>query len=533
MSGLLIENGTIYDGLGGKPYQTSLYLENGRIVQIGGELKGLPGEVIDAAGYAVTPGFVDIHRHCDNKPFFGTDYGNGILAQGITSIAVGNCGISMTPCSSAPDLAREMQEFQEPVLGPACEMGPKDFAGYIKALDTLPLPVNVLSMIGTGSVRTSIKGFLNTPFTEKELCRAEELIEEAMEAGACGISLGIMYLPEAYGSPQEFASLLKPVGRRGKRAFAHIRGEGDSLVGSVREILEIGRQAGCGVEISHFKSCGMKNWKREIHKAIALIEEARAQGQDVTCDFYPYDGGSTSLSTMLPPSFVNGDMKQALKRLGTKEGVEQFRREVSRLYEDWDNYAITLGWDRIFISGVTKKENEVFLGKSVSQGAKEFGFEDEAAFAAFLLHGEDGKVTIINRSMHQDDIDTVAKLPYSLVISDSIYGDSKTPHPRMYGAFPKIIREYVMERGIYTLEEGVKRMTSLPAGRVGLKDRGCILEGYYGDINIFRPEEFRDRADYSHSARLPQGLHCCILNGEVVVKDDVVLKKERGRNVRI
>lgn len=249
-----------------------------------------------------------------------------------------------------------------------------------------------------------------------------------------------MYLPECYSSTEEFGRLLEPVGRYGGVVTAHIRGEGDSMVDSVREIIEIGKKAGCAIEISHFKSCGMENWGREIHKAIALIEEAREAGQDVTCDFYPYEGGSTALTTMIPPIFVAGDMTEALRRLGTKEGVAAFRKACAVTYDGWDNFAITLGWERILIAGVAKEHNRRFLGKDVTAAAKEFGFDDAASCAAYLMHDEDGKTAIINMSMCQEDIDAVAKLPYSVVISDAIYADTDTPHPRMYGAFPKIIR---------------------------------------------------------------------------------------------
>lgn len=531
MSTLLIKNGTIYDGLGGESFKASIYIEDGIIKEIG-ELPDRPADqVIDAAGYAVTPGFVDIHRHCDNKPFHGSDYGKVILAQGITTVVVGNCGISMTPCN--PDQARAMYEFDEPVLGPACEAGIYTFPDYMKALDQIPLPVNVASMIGTGSVKISLKGFSNTAFTEAEMEQAVELVEQAMQEGAPGVSVGIMYIPECYSTTDEFARMLEPVGRYGGVVTAHIRGEGDSMVASVKEIIEIGAKAGCAVEISHFKSCGMANWNKEIHRAIALIEEARAKGQDITCDFYPYEGGSTALTTMLPPVFVDGDMKQALQKLGTSEGIEEFRKTTGVVYEDWDNFAITLGWDRILISGVTKKENEKFLGLSVTEAAAKFGFPDAAACAAYLMHQEDGKVAIINMSMHQDDIDTVAKLPYSIVISDSIYADTDTPHPRLYGAFPKIIREYVKERNIYTLPEAIKKMTSMPAKRMKLTGRGALLPGYFADLNIFDPDQFRDHATFADPAKIASGLHYCILNGKIAVTDDQVTAANYGVNIRV
>lgn len=533
MSSILIKNGLIYDGLGGAPYQGCVFVKDGLIAGVGAEPDEPADMVIDAKGMAVTPGFIDIHRHCDVKPFEGSGFGEVLLTQGITTAVVGNCGISLTPASEDDARAREMYAFDEPVLGPIAAGTVRTYKDYMNALDQMELPVNLASMIGTGAVKITVKGFADTPYTEAEMAEAVRLVEDAMKEGAAGVSVGIMYLPECYSSAQEFGRLLEPVGRYGGVVTAHIRGEGDSLADSVKEIIEIGKLAGCAIEISHFKSCGMANWKKGIHRAIALIEEARAAGQDVACDFYPYEGGSTALTTMLPPVFVKGDMSGALKRLGTDEGVEQLRQACGRLYDDWDNYAITLGWDRILISGVGNEHNRKFVGKTVTEAAEQFGYEDAVACAAHLMHDEEGRTAIINMSMCQEDIDTVAKLPYSLVISDSIYADTDTPHPRMYGSFPKIIREYVRERHVYTMEEAIMKITSLPAKRMKLEGRGRIEPGSFADLNIFNPAVFRDHATFSDPARLATGLSWCIVNGEVALKDGVVTGVCRGKNIRV
>lgn len=533
MSSILIKNGLVYDGLGNAPVKAEIYIKDGIIEKIAAGLEERADRVIDAAGMAVTPGFIDIHRHCDAKPFNSQDFGDVLLTQGITTTVVGNCGISATPASRDDARAREMYAFHEPVLGPLSDTIPRTYPGYLEELDKCSLPVNIASMIGTGSVKIAVKGFADTPYTEEEMEAARALVEEAMKAGAAGVSVGIMYIPECYSTTDEFARLLEPVGRYGGVVTAHIRGEGDSLTDSVKEIIEIGRKAGCAIEISHFKSCGMSNWRKDIHRAIALIEEARAAGQDVTCDFYPYEGGSTSLTTMVPPVYVRGDLNSALERMGTPEGVKEFREACSKLYDDWDNFAITLGWDRILISGVVKKHNEKFLGLTVTEAASKFGFEDAADCAAWLMHDEEGRTAIINMSMCQEDIDTVAKLPYSIIISDSIYADTNTPHPRLYGAFPKIIREYVKERGIYTLEEALMKMTSLPAARMRLEGRGRLEEGCAADINIFDPDKFRDNATFSDPARLAEGLAFSIVNGNVALEDSRPVKEHFGQNLRI
>ena len=255
MKTILIKNGTVYDGLGGEPYRADLLLRDGHIAAIG-SCETEADLVIDAAGKVVCPGFVDIHRHCDAKPFTNPDFGRVELAQGITTTVVGNCGISMTPRPGGNAEAREMYDFDEAVMGPIRTDGPVTYREYLDALDKTPLPINFASMIGTGAVKITVKGFSDKPYTQAELDQARAIIEDAMAAGAPGVSLGIMYLPECYSSTDEFAYILEPVGRWGGVITTHIRGEGDSMVESVREVIEIARKAGCALEISHFKSCG-------------------------------------------------------------------------------------------------------------------------------------------------------------------------------------------------------------------------------------------------------------------------------------
>ena len=525
MGSILIQNGLIVDGTGREPFKGNVLLSGDRIAKVGNTEQNAEC-IIDAAGKIVCPGFIDIHRHCDAKLLQGTEFAKGMLAQGITTTVTGNCGMSLAPSPAEPE---EMYDFMEAVLGSGCAaLGIRTSQQYRQALQNRPLPVNTAFMAGTGSIKITVRGFSNAPWTEKELAEASALVEEALAEGAVGISAGIMYLPECYSTAKDFGEILKPLGKAGKPLCVHIRGEGDSLVPSVQEVLEIGKIAGCPVEISHFKCCGVKNWRKGIHQAIACIDEARAAGQDVTCDFYPYEGGSTALTTMLPPSFVAGDMTAALSRLGTPEGVEEFRKSVSILYPDWDNYAITLGWERILISGVSNKENEPFLGLSVADAAKKFGFSDGAACAAYLMHSDAGKTAIINLSMCQDDIDTVARLPYSVVISDSIYADTNTPHPRMYGAFPKILREYVRERKVLSLQEAVAKMTSRPAARMGLKNRGILSANAYADLLIFDPARFRDNATFADPTQFATGLDQVFLNGKLVLQNGCCLEMDAG-----
>lgn len=531
---MIIINGLIYDGMGNAPYMGAVRLEGERIVQVGPDLAPMEGEaVLDACQMAVTPGFVDMHRHCDKSPFEKGEkmsYGAVMLRQGITSTVTGNCGISMVPLSGDRETVRMMRDYYEPVLGDIRNYDSlTDYAAYMRRLRETPLPVNTGAMIGMGAIRIAVKGFSEKPFTKEEIVRCREVVRDAMERGAPGVSIGLMYLPECHETAEELGEILKPVGEYGRIVTAHIRGEGDSLVKSVEEVIRIGRLAGCHVEISHFKACGVHNWNREIHLAIAAMEEARRRGQQVDCDFYPYDCGSTTLMSMIPPDFTGGNFAEAIDRLRTPAGREQLRKSLAKCYPDWDNYAVSLGWDKVVIAAVGCEENRGMIGKNIPEITQEYGYRDEVETVAHILTSENGNAAIIIRSMDQRDVDTVAALPDSCVISDAIYAQTDHPHPRMYGAFPHFWREYVCERRILKPETAIQKMTFLPARRMGISMRGALKSGYYADINIFSPEKFCDRADYADSMLPAEGLEYCILNGQVVVRADRVLREDCGK----
>lgn len=531
---ILLANGLVFDGTGNKPVIQDIMLEDDRIIEIGKDLKrDGADQILDVSGLAVTPGFVDMHRHCDKSPFEAAEgkgnYGQVLLRQGITTVVTGNCGISMYPLSKDEKTIEQMRDYYAPVLGKTWEYGAIDsYEEYRNRLEQCPLPVNTAAMIGMGAVRIAVKGFSDEPFTSEEIKRCRAIIEDALRRGAPGVSIGLMYLPECYETAEELGEILKPVGEYGRVVTAHIRGEGDSLVKSVEEVIQIGRLAGCRMEISHFKSCGMVNWNREVFRAIELIEEARKNGQMVDCDFYPYDCGSTTLMSMIPPEFINGSIPEALKALEGEEGRDRLREMLKKTYDDWDNYVISLGWDKVILSAAEKEQNQNKIGKSIPQITEEFHYRDEVEAVSDLLTSENGTAAIIIRSMDQKDVDVIAALPYSCLISDAIYAETDRPHPRMYGAFPRMIHDYAVKRKVLSLEEAVKKMTGMPAERMRLKDRGYIRSGFYGDLNVFDPAKFRDRATYVDPARYAEGLKYCFLNGRMAVKDDQVLSTDAG-----
>lgn len=535
MNKILLKGGRIYDGTGREPYTADLLIQGDRIAKIEPHLSSSESAAcFRVDGLAVTPGFVDIHRHCDKEPLLppgahSPSYGSVMLRQGITTAITGNCGISMYPLNPDPAVVRQMQDYYTPVLGDIAPLsGIKDYASYLHALMQADLPLNTGSMIGMGAVRIAVKGFSKEPFTKKEIKACQAIIDDALARGAFGVSIGLMYLPECWETPEELGEILKPVGIRGRILTTHIRGEGDSLVKSVEEVLKIAGIAGCRLEISHFKSCGIRNWGIELAKALRLIEEARGKGQDVACDFYPYNCGSTTLMSLIPPKFVNGDLGSALRKLSTDAGRQELRALLAQTFPDWDNYAISLGWERVILSAVSKEENRSFLGQSIAQIADSHYNHNVIDAVSDLLVRENGTAAAIIQSMDSKDVDAIAALPYSSLISDAIYADTNCPHPRMYGAFPHFLHDFAVSRQILPLALAISKMTRMPALRMGITDRGELKEGNYADINVFSPDSFRGNADYTSPLRMASGLSLCFINGKLTVRDDCVLSEQNG-----
>lgn len=525
----LIRGGVLADGSGLPLRRGDILIDGGKIAAIDPVGTVADAEIFDASGCIVSPAFIDIHRHMDAKPLLGSSLETE-LRQGIATVVSGNCGFSLAPLSDPH--AKQKLENDTPILGAYPESWRYTFPEYMNALEESRPAVNAAAMIGLGAVRICLNGFSAAPLTRSQLERGRDMVAEALDAGAAGVSAGIMYLPEFYTTHDEYRMLLSPLKGGKKPLVTHIRGEGDSLVSSVAEVLQIAGEAECPLEISHFKSCGMRNWNREIHRAIELIENARASGQDVTVDFYPYLGGSTALTTMLPPAFVQGDMPAALLRLGTRQGVDELRAACAVTYPDWDNFAISLGWDRILIASA-EGENRQYIGMSVQDAAERFGYADAVELAAHLMHSENGRTAIINLSMDQRDVDTIARLEYSHVISDAIYADTDNPHPRMYGAFPRFFEDFVRRRKVLSAETAIRKMTAQPAGRMQLKKRGKLETGYFADVLVFDAESLQSQAEFSSPLHMGEGVRLLLVNGEIRVENDRLTGGPSGHALRI
>jgi N-acyl-D-amino-acid deacylase len=529
---VLIRNGVIVDGSGEPPYEGACFVEDGFIRELwhgrapAAVENGKNAEVMDAAGKIVCPGFIDLHRHCDTA-VLREDFGLIELSQGVTSCFAGNCGMSPVPNVSA--FRKSLENYLEPCLGSFTHETFSTHGEYLERLESVaPLPVNMGFFAGMGAIRIAVKGFDPSPFAASEMDAARGLLRDALDCGAYGMSIGLMYAPELYSGADEIAALAGVMKGGGGLLCAHMRWETERLEKAVQEVIYIAKKAEVPLEISHFKAAGVKAWHDVLCRAIEIIEAERGRGADITVDFYPYDCGSSTMMQMLPPSYLAVGVDKAIEGLEKRENVEKLRKLLDSGEPEWDNLSKTIGWDRTIISSVSLDENRKFVGKSVSACAKEYGFRDEAEMAAQLMYSEKGKVAIINQSMSLKDIDTIARLPYSSLISDSLYGDMKNPHPRLYGSFPRFLRDFARVRGVLDVAQAARKMTSQPAQRAGLTDRGLLSPGYRADILVFDPAVFRDNADYRNPAALASGLDCALVNGKTVFRDGRMLCRNAG-----
>ena len=524
MLDLVIENGRLVDGTGNPWYFGDVGIKGGEIVEVGRvSQRGL--EKIDAGGRVVSPGFIDGHCHSDLMVL--DDPGSEIkLKQGVTTEVVGNCG--MTPAPFAAQNLDLLRTYVEPVLGnTGREWRWETVEQYFDVLLDAKPSENVATYVGHGTLRIAVMGFENRPASGEELERMKRLLEEALQAGAIGLSLGLMYAPGSYTPREELAELCSVLSRYDGLLATHIRGEGNSLIPSIEEVIWIAERSGVPLQISHLKAAGGGNWG-SVTRAMELIEDARSRGLDVTCDVYPYTAGSTSLTTLLPPWALEGGVSQSLERLGDSSSREKIKAELREEQDDWDNLVASTGWDSVYISSLSRDHDADLAGKNILEVSDSRGIDPEDCMMD-LLRGQDGKVSIVFFHMAGSDVEQVIRWERSLIASDSLHDQAEKPHPRLYGTFPHVLARYVREKKLLTLEEAVRKMTSFPASRFKLGKRGLITPGYAADLVVFDPEAILDTATYEDPKHFPEGISHVLVNGAKAIESGARLETGEGK----
>lgn len=514
MIDLIIRNGMVVDGSGASPRPGSVGVKDGLIVHAG---EGEPEarERVDARGQVIAPGFIDGHTHSDVS-VFDDPLCESKLRQGVTTEVVGNCGLAPSPL--APGRIDALTRYVEPVVGSAGRPWPWATVGdYARALAGSRHAVNMATFVAHGSLRIAAMGFENRPATRAEMSLMKSLLEEGLDAGAIGLSIGLLYAPGSYTAKEEIAELCSALRGRGGLLAAHVRGEGNSLLESLGEAIWIAERAGVPLELSHLKAAGKRNWGK-VGKAIDLIESARDRSLDVSCDVYPYDAGSTMLTTLLPPWALEGGIDATLGRIAKDEVRRRLREELRAEQLGWDNLVASTGWQSVVVSSAQTEAGEACVGKSILELSEAEGIDPVDRMIDLLL-AEEGRVSIVYYHMSQADVDRVVAYERSIVVSDSLGGAGGMPHPRAYGTFPRLFARYVREEKLLSLEEAVRKVTSAPARRFGLGKRGLLAPGYAADIVLFDPAAIKDGATYLEPTRAPEGISGVWVGGTRVMSD--------------
>lgn len=524
MYDLVFRQATVVDGTGAPAVAADVAVTDGRFAAVAPRVDAQAGRSIDARGLALAPGFIDLHCHFDAY-HLEQPTGEIKIRQGVTLEVVGNCGASLAPLS--PQRSRMAVDY--------CLGGPgrfqrdidwQSYGQYIAKVEAGRPVLNVAGLVGHGSLRVAAVGFSDRPTTAAELDTMIGLLDEALAAGAAGLSTGLYYAPGLFATTDEVIGLAKVVARRGGYYASHIRNEAEGLLEALDEAIAIGRASGAPVHISHLKAAGTRNWEK-AEAAVAKIEAARRDGLDVTCDVYPYHFSSTSLQAVIPPWALDGGSAALVARLVDPTTRSRVIQGIKDGLPGWENIYHNAGWEKIIISTVTSEANQAVQGQSVAQAAAAAG-ADPFEWAMDLLVAEQGAVNIIAGSMNEENVARFLALPFAMIGSDGAPRGGK-PHPRVYGTFPRVLRRFVRERKSLTLEEAVRKMTSASAARLGLTDRGRIQVGARADAVLFDPATVGDTASFDDPCRYPVGVKAVAVAGRLVLDDGQMTGERPGR----
>jgi N-acyl-D-amino-acid deacylase len=517
---LLIRGGRVADGTGGPLHDGDVLLERGRIsaVVTPGALSGDGRRVLDAAGAVLAPGFIDVHSHADNAPLLAQDDTTKVL-QGVTTEVVGNCGFSLAPVAAAH--REELSGLLERLFPPQ-QLHWASTAQLYAYLDGRGSVTSWAPLVGHNTLRLAAAGTHDRPLSPPEWALAERLLDEALEAGAFGLSSGLIYPPGVFAATDELIRFARrmPAGR----VYAtHMRNEGPGLLRSIEETIQIGERAGCRVQVSHLKAVGRANWGL-VGAALERLDAARARGLAVGQDAYPYEATSTMLTAVLPPWCQDGGPAALLDRLRDPASLARARAEL--MGEAGESAPVA--WDAIMVASSASHDHE---GRTLPQVAEEIGADPFGALVHVLL-SERLRVSMIRFAMDEADIETVLAHPQTMIGSDGLPpGVGGRPHPRLFGTFPRVLGRYVRERGLLSLPEAVARMTSLPADGFGLADRGRIVPGKVADLVLLDADTIAEGGDYREPVRSPVGIGTVIQGGRLVVQEARWLGVRRGRRL--
>src|SRR6266851_789468 len=487
---LVIRNASIYDGSGAPPIAGDVAIKGERIGAVG-VVEGSSSREIDARGRAVAPGFIDVHSH-DDFAIFITPEMEFKTMQGVTTDVVGNCGLGASPYRTAMSMFASMRNAG-PV--PAWE----GYPAYLDTIDRNPPSLNVAVLVGHGSIRRGAMGNAQREPGDAEFAQMCKWLREAPEAGAVGLSTGLIYEPGRSARTEEIVELAREMAAAGGLYASHMRNEAGGLLDSIHETIRIGEEAGVPIQISHHKASGRENWGM-VRDSLRLIDEARARGIDVTADQYPYTSGSTILAAVLQ----------------------------NRAFDDGQGAMGRVPGDKVLFASMPQHPERE--GMTLKQWCDAWDVSERVA-AERIIAEEGGDAVVIVETMDEADVRTVMRHPSTMIGSDGIAAGSR-PHPRLYGTFPRVLGRYARDERLMSVAEAVHRMTGMPAEKFRLAERGFVRAGYFADLVIFDPASIADIGTYENPRQYPSGLSHVFVNGTAIVADGKHTGARPGRALR-
>jgi N-acyl-D-amino-acid deacylase len=511
---LLITNGRIVDGTGNPWFHGDVAITKDRIVAVGRVPEGKAKRTIDAKGLVVAPGFIDMHSHSDDL-VLEDGHAQSKIRQGVTTDVLGE-GRSAGPLKGqlkARVFKARGQEFTWNTLG-----------GYFDAIDKAGVSINIASYVGLDNLWESVMGKSHERPTAKQIEEMKALLDEAMKDGALGLSTMLMMPPGLLATTDDLVELCAVVKKHNGIFSSHIRSEGLDVFASVKQVIEVGERAGVPVDVIHLKIADQKLWGK-MSEVLKLIEDARKRGVNVQANVYPYTRGNNNLASIIPPWAHEGGTAKMLERLKSEKDRERLKRDITKGIEGWYNHYTAVGgdWSRMLVSGRGTYEGLTMDRVIAAKQKGKTPQPDPLDILFDILIEQNGSVPTVYAHHDEKDMNLALQQPWCSIGSDgSAYateGPLKrgNPHPRNFGTFPRVLGVYVRDRGVLKLEDAVRKMTSLNATKVGLRDRGLLREGFFADVTLFDPETVIDKSTYTAPFAYNEGIEYVIVNGQVVL----------------
>lgn len=514
---VIIKNGTVYDGTGGKPFKADVGIKGDKIAAVGNLSRAKAKQTVDASGLAVAPGFINM-LSWSTESLIVDPRSMGELKQGVTTQIFGE-GWSMGPLNDR--LKIQVKADQGDLK---YDVGWTTLADYLTFLEKRGVSQNVASFIGATTIRMYVIGEEDKQPTAEQLKQMRELVRREMEAGALGIGSSLIYAPAFYAKTEELIEMCKVAAKYKGKYISHMRSEGNKLVEAVEELLRISREAGIPAEIYHLKAAGKENWGK-MDKVLAMVEDARKKGMKITADMYTYPAGATGLDASIPPWSLSGGYSELFKRIQDPDTRKKILEEMRTPTDKWENLRLAAGSaDKVLLVGFRNDKLKPLTGKTLAEVAKMRGTDPENTILDLMLEDQ-SRVGTVYFLMDEENIKKQIRYSWVSFGSDAESAAPEgaflksNPHPRAYGNFARLLGKYVREEKVIPLEEAIRRLSGLPATNLELDRRGFLKKDMYADVVVFDPKTIADKATFDKPHQYSVGVVHVFVNGAQVLKD--------------